>query len=895
MAIGSTITTVFSGSNKVGASTWSPTTTADVPLDNFLFVAIARDNSYTLEGNSNTVTSVTVGGLTLSKLIEYNRGGSFAATATVAVFGAKVKTTITSGANIDIVFSGGVTAKTAIAGYFSFDTSRGLGLIAAGSSSSSTPTFPTLGAAPGAALFVGATAMEAATTAITTASAGTVLANAYTTGSTSVTNMAGGVLYAYSSDGTEAALTRSAGATGDNATVKLAFYEHGPTWTAPVSGSASTAGNATAYRTDTAAANTDFGQNYAVIDFKNGSYTLAGNPVAVTDLLANDDEYYYYNFDAGLITPGSGYVIDSNGSGFKIASPTLKGMMEKGYSIAIEYTMQSGGELKNDACDDFNYPLNYLATTIDGTNNKVYHDFVNGSETANLPAPTVGATSRLAYSTNKNFFGAALNYNNFYDSAAAASSVTDNIIVSTTGQMATNYASIANNFTSRRSDWTSPEGDVTNIRCVDYMYYFDSTGIHVPNNYTIKRYLEYPAGVFHQVKWSGASTRSFSTSANSHTSDVIISSVTGLPLEIPAGTKFWWRTVNVTGSTVTKFPVIVRPAGCSTLGLDDGNSTSDLGNSGTIGATSSTNTFGPMGVIGTVKAPNARAFLLLGDSLVFGVGDVASTGPNGSSGWLARGLDGHYSMCKIAVGGMTASEFVGMANSVSFQPVLAQLGFTDAICEAGINDLSQNSATNAAILSDQQTLYTALATYNLFGSARLWQTTMTARTTSTDSWASAVNQTPKTDGTYGNVNALNATLRTLPAQLYGILDAADFDMTARNSVIHAGPYPCSTDGTHFNSAKAADMATLVYDALAVPTSAFDAFVTHNVWRGFSVTISKIEIYEPQTDITAVRAMSTLGPLEYIFMTSGGAGLGGAAALTYDEARRVAMRQVHWLR
>lgn len=397
----------------------------------------------------------------------------------------------------------------------------------------------------------------------------------------------------------------------------------------------------------------------------------------------------------------------------------------------------------------------------------------------------------------------------------AAGGQTDNIIVSTTAQMNSATASIANNFTSRRSDYSSPEGSITNIKCVDYRHAVDSGGVTTGGAHTIKRYLEYPANVFHQVRWASATTISLNTTTSA-TSDVILSSVDGLPLVIPANTKFWWRTVNVTGSTVATFPVIVRPDDSVALGLDDGNDTTDKGNSGTISPTSGNNTFGPNAVIGTVMKANARAFLLLGDSLVFGQGDVSSVGSAASSGWLSRGLGGIYPSCKIASGSQSAQTFATISTSPSFQPYIARLGFTDAIVEVGINDLSGLSRTPSQILTDHQTIYSFLAANNIYtGTVRKWQTTMTARTDSTDGYMTTANQTPKVDGTYGQVNDLNASIRALPSQLYGYIDAMDFDATSTMSIIHDGPFPPVLDGTHFTSAKAADMATYIAAAIAL--------------------------------------------------------------------------------
>lgn len=401
---------------------------------------------------------------------------------------------------------------------------------------------------------------------------------------------------------------------------------------------------------------------------------------------------------------------------------------------------------------------------------------------------------------------------------------TADIIVTATGQMPNGSVNnMTNGFTSRRTDFASPEGDITDLRTVDTSFYIAASGFVTTQAYGIKRYLEYPAGVFHQVRWNGGATsRALGSGApNAVMSDVILSSVTGNPIVIPAGAKFWWRTVKVSGtaSGTNYVPVVVRPASSQALGIDDGNATTDLGNSGTINPTSGANTFGPAAVVGTVMAGAARAFFLFGDSLVDGFGDVGGVGSHNASGWMARGLGGVWPMVKAGLGGALAQTF-GVALSATHQTrlndFLALIGYTDAIAAFGINDLSQASRLPADVLADQLAIHNRFAGRNLRGiDARLWQTTMTARTTSTDGWASAGGQTAKVDGTYGQVNTLNAGIRTVPAPLFGIIDAADFDMTARDSVIHAGPYPCSTDGTHFNSAKAADMGSRLVAALSL--------------------------------------------------------------------------------
>jgi hypothetical protein len=160
--------------------------------------------------------------------------------------------------------------------------------------------------------------------------------------------------------------------------------------------------------------------------------------------------------------------------------------------------------------------------------------------------------------------------------------------------------------------------------------------------------------------------------------------------------------------------------------------------------------------------------MTFGDSLVYGTGDISSVGSTGASGWLHRGINQLYGTCKVAAGGQTAQ-----------------------------------------ILADRQTFYMMLKANNLLGDCNIWPCTLTARTDSTDGYATTTNQTPKTDGTYGQVNTFNASVRAGETQAAGYIEAMGYDATTLTSVIHDGPFPPVLDGTHFTSAKAAAMGDLL--------------------------------------------------------------------------------------
>ncbi|MBX5021214.1 fibronectin type III domain-containing protein [Rhizobium lentis] len=378
-------------------------------------------------------------------------------------------------------------------------------------------------------------------------------------------------------------------------------------------------------------------------------------------------------------------------------------------------------------------------------------------------------------------------------------------IVGSRFQVATAVGTIAANTTSRRVHYAHPLADITDLQCVDSAWYI-SDGTLQPaaaSSRTIKRYIEYPDGVFHQVLWSGAASKLIDT--GSFKSDIVLSSVTGLPLVIPAGAKFAERTVNLT-SSVTNFPLIEMPANNSTLGLEDGNSLTDQGNSGTIAADAVTTSFGSVAIVGKIgkgqTGTPAKSYILVGNSIMFGQGDVSSVGAKGGSGWGARLLDATgMPYLKMAKKGQSAQQFAGGTASVT--ALLSLLSYSDVICEHGVNDL-RLGRTAAQILADQQTIY------GLFGSANIFQTTITPRTDSTSgNYTSVADQTPKTDGNMADLTPLNTAIRAIPANVDNVLEVADAAMSARNSNVWSGPFPPVLDGTHPTSAKAAAMAALL--------------------------------------------------------------------------------------
>lgn len=357
----------------------------------------------------------------------------------------------------------------------------------------------------------------------------------------------------------------------------------------------------------------------------------------------------------------------------------------------------------------------------------------------------------------------------------------------------TQITSIAANTTCRIEHFAHPDGALTSIQTVDVGWYLSGGAPANADAHTIKRYIEYPASTFTQITWSAA------TSVAVGAGSVVKSDI--IPLAIPAGTKFWERTVNL-NATVTNYPAVqLSVAGAVTLGVDDGCSASDQGNSGTIAAGGSSGFLGAAAIMGMIQAPNARGFVLVGDSIGFGIGD-SGTAAKGGLGFLARALDVHgYPYVRMVVTSWTAQSLA--ANLTLPAAFLAAISYTDAMQELGVNDLANSSRSQAQLLADQQTIY------GLFSGKRIYQTTITTETTSTDGWATTGNQTISSAGTLSQLNSVNTAIRALPSNVTAVLEVADAQMSARNSDLWVAPPSQTGDGIHPNTTSNANIAAAI--------------------------------------------------------------------------------------
>jgi lysophospholipase L1-like esterase len=136
---------------------------------------------------------------------------------------------------------------------------------------------------------------------------------------------------------------------------------------------------------------------------------------------------------------------------------------------------------------------------------------------------------------------------------------------------------------------------------------------------------------------------------------------------------------------------------------------------------------------------------------------------------------------------------------------------SNVICELGTNDIN-TSRTLAQIQSDLQTIWQAA---KAAGVRRVAQTLIIPRTTSTDSWATAANQTPVSGFATGSTrDQLNAWIKAQVGQ--GLLDGYIDPNPQVEDQANLGKWQtngtasfATTDGTHPTAAFQASMATVV--------------------------------------------------------------------------------------
>lgn len=202
-----------------------------------------------------------------------------------------------------------------------------------------------------------------------------------------------------------------------------------------------------------------------------------------------------------------------------------------------------------------------------------------------------------------------------------------------------------------------------------------------------------------------------------------------LPMALPAGTVLWSRTLLTVTTGGDGWPTALRSTDAAwNEGTETGTGApTDKTISGTISAVGNQSFYAPFLISGEPSAP--KPFVVLdGDSILSGFGDSSNTW---GRGFARRALDpAGIPYVHIAASGQTMGES-------TYYREWPLGGATDVIHETAINDLGTGTS-----LASMQNFWLQRWLRRAALGARVWQTTVTPRTTSTDSWATVGNQTP---------------------------------------------------------------------------------------------------------------------------------------------------------
>lgn len=312
--------------------------------------------------------------------------------------------------------------------------------------------------------------------------------------------------------------------------------------------------------------------------------------------------------------------------------------------------------------------------------------------------------------------------------------------------------------------------NATDVSLVFGNFHANLGDIKGPNNITVKASIEV-GGVRYPVSFDGDDSIVIKPGKVAETDK--------LPIEILEGAYFYSLTCVSVATLGEKWPLGIT----TTPANGEGKTIGDITVTGTP-TTSFEFAYSPVAVRGMVK-PSSNV-LIVGDSIASGQGDS----PN-NLGYIVRALTAEgINHQVVSKGGEKAENFKGKGRIIRMSTISGQ---THAIVEYIVNDIMTGRSV-AALKADLLDIWTALAMRGL----KLYQTTCTPTTTSTDAFVTTGNQAISNAANEARRKEMNDYIRTCPHPLTDFIDVADIVETSRNSGIwKAG---ITSDGIHPNVA-----------------------------------------------------------------------------------------------
>lgn len=300
---------------------------------------------------------------------------------------------------------------------------------------------------------------------------------------------------------------------------------------------------------------------------------------------------------------------------------------------------------------------------------------------------------------------------------------------------------------------------------------------------TIKMGIEYPIGTTAQrVTWAGGAD-----SITIADLDTALSDMMQLATPIPNGGRFAIRTFSDSATGV----VACGQSG-NTIAGDEASeiAVSGLTDKSLTGSIAGANAvYRPLAILGMTRKASV---VLVGDSKTLGVNETY-TDLDLDIGDVARWIGPNFAYAKVVQQGDRAEYFnAGHTLRARVFPYASHL-----ICDMGSNDI-YNAADLATMIGRLQTIWSDFKAVAPEG-AKAFQCTVPGRTSSTDSWATLVNQSLVLSAYNSNRLLINGALRAPVEGLDGMFEIADYCESSRDSglwpVTGAANY-ATTDGIH---------------------------------------------------------------------------------------------------
>lgn len=322
----------------------------------------------------------------------------------------------------------------------------------------------------------------------------------------------------------------------------------------------------------------------------------------------------------------------------------------------------------------------------------------------------------------------------------------------------------------------------------------DPTRLTALSDYTINCTVEV-SGRFYNVTFGGKKTITVQPSGK------VVSDPIGV--EFTKGQTFYVRQ-HIVVATSGKFPLGLTGLVANGEGMLAGDQTT----AATYTAPTDANSFAPLALYATPNAKGFKVVACIGDSISTGAGhtNVAVEGHiPGEVGFMQiAAMRAGYGYASLGMNGQRTDGFVQYKR---LNRMVLVKDCDIAICNYGTNDLA-NQVALQTIKDNLLDIWAALTSRGI----KVYQTTITPHTTSTDAWTTTTNQTPTNASTAGGAGTdrtlLNDWIRTIPsANLVGIIEVADVVESSRNSGLWKPGY--TTDGIHPNNTGHTDIANVI--------------------------------------------------------------------------------------